>query len=93
MNCNKGDRAIICRNLDAGGQWAFGYVVTCVELIHFQHDPVIPCWRTDPPLINPAGNECAVQDQCLKRLDDPGDDARDETLDWLPVPSKEGMPV
>lgn len=34
-----------------------------------------------------------ISDECLRPIRDPGDDARDETLDWLPVPSKEGMPV
>ena len=89
MNCNKGDRAVICRNLDETGQWAYGYVVTCDELVQFREFPDAVIWKTDPPLINPKGNECGVQDQCLRRLDDPGDDARDESLSWLPVPSKE----
>lgn len=30
-----------------------------------------------------------VADECLKPLRDPGDDAQDESLQWLPVPSTE----
>jgi hypothetical protein len=29
------------------------------------------------------------QDKWLKPIRDPGEDARDETLEWLPVPSRE----
>lgn len=29
----------------------------------------------------------------LRPIRDPGDDAQDETLQWLPVPSKEGAPA
>ncbi len=33
---------------------------------------------------------CALfRDSELRPLRDPGDDVRDETLDWLPVPAKE----
>jgi hypothetical protein len=28
-------------------------------------------------------------DVCLRPIRDPGDDARDETLDWLPVPAED----
>lgn len=30
-----------------------------------------------------------IPDRLLRPIRDPGDDARDETLDWLPVPKKE----
>jgi hypothetical protein len=30
-----------------------------------------------------------VADDCLRPIRDPGDDAQDETLSWLPVPSRE----
>lgn len=32
-----------------------------------------------------------VPDECLRPIRDPGDDAQDETLSWLPVPSREGV--
>lgn len=32
---------------------------------------------------------CIAPDRALRPIRDPGDDARDETLDWLPVPAKE----
>lgn len=31
----------------------------------------------------------AVPDEHLRPIRDPGDDARDETLEWLPVPSRD----
>jgi hypothetical protein len=36
---------------------------------------------------------CFIDDKYLRPLRDPGDDAQDETLQWLPVPSKEGAPA
>ncbi len=31
----------------------------------------------------------SIHDECLRPIRDPGDDATDETLQWLPTPSKE----
>ena len=33
----------------------------------------------------------AIQDSALRPIRDPGEDAQDETLSWLPVPEKEGV--
>lgn len=35
----------------------------------------------------------ALPDIYLRPIHDPGDDAQDETLTWLPVPSREGQPA
>lgn len=35
------------------------------------------------------GDEAWIADQYLRPIRDPGDDAVDETLQWLPAPSKE----
>jgi hypothetical protein len=39
------------------------------------------------------GDVTAVADRCLQPLSDPGDEAVDETLLWLPVPTKKGEPA
>lgn len=51
-------------------------------------------WLVDPPIypgkIFRKGEWMrgdVVVDDCLSPIRDPGDDARDETLDWLPVPT------
>lgn len=36
-----------------------------------------------------AGASVLALDSDLRPIRDPGDDAKDETLEWLPVPSKE----
>ena len=95
MNCEKGDLAIVVRS-DAGNE---GRVVRCLELLGLffaidrngdVSDFMIPWWRIDQML--PArggllGNEMA--DDQLRPIRDPGPDAVDETLEWLPVPHKE----
>ena len=43
--------------------------------------------------IFPAGTVAWELDTNLRPIRDPGDDARDETLEWLPVPSREGQPA
>lgn len=37
----------------------------------------------------PAGTMIWMDDYDLRPIIDPGDDATDETLTWLPVPSRE----
>jgi hypothetical protein len=46
-------------------------------------------WKTDA-FYGPNGDPYGfVLDFQLRPIRDPGDDAQDETLDWLPVPTKE----
>lgn len=35
----------------------------------------------------------SIPDRYLRRIDNPGPDAVDETLEWLNVPTKEGQPA
>ena len=35
------------------------------------------------------GRVISLGDYCLRPIRDPGDDASDETLEWLPVPSRD----
>lgn len=58
-----------------------GKIVTCVCI----EDPNIPTWKTTPEL-EPGS---AVYDGALRPIRDPGDDAQDETLQWLQVPATE----
>lgn len=47
-------------------------------------------WETDQVITGVRGGKTnAVQDSILRPLRDPGDDAQDESLQWLPVPSTE----
>jgi len=92
MNCKQGDLAIVVRS-DAGNA---GKIVTCIRLLNgFRH--IAPdgsvsndIWQIDRPLIGWGGEvSCEISDMQLRPLRDPGDDATDETLTWLPVPHKE----
>ncbi|MBC7602758.1 MAG: hypothetical protein H7255_08885 [Ramlibacter sp.] len=37
--------------------------------------------------------QVAIRDEVLRPTHDPGDDAQDETLAWLPSPAKQGEPA
>lgn len=99
MNCKPGDLAMI---VNSANGVSLGKLVRCIRLSEFpglcNPDGTIdigPVWETDH-----MGFDChfsAVHnlwmDKDLRPIRDPGDDARDETLDWLTVPTKEGMPA
>jgi hypothetical protein len=97
MNCKPGDmavvvvgenRGVLCRCLHLSGVSALASVLMGVQG---------PFWRVellsravnslDEPL--PAGHLALIEDRRLRPIRDPGDDATDETLNWLPVPHKE----
>ena len=87
MNCKPGDLAVVVGLGPDEGHWALGRVVQCVSLYVFAG---YPCWLLKEPMTSPTGVEyIGVYDGALKPIRDPGDGARDESLDWLPVPSKE----
>ncbi len=47
-----------------------------------------PSWETDTALPAYDGSEDnTVEDEQIRLLDDPDEDAQDETLSWLPVPN------
>lgn len=86
MNCKPGDLAVLIRS-----EWApqcVGQITRCVERRDYYG---APGWTVDPPFrhalrdVDPAW----TLDSSLKPIRDPGDDAQDETLNWLPVPTKE----
>lgn len=81
MNCKPGDLAIVIRDCDGHHQ---GKIVTVVDgACRPSH------WLTDPKLIDPSGLLVEAHDSDLRPIRDPGDDAVDETLLWLPLPTKE----
>lgn len=93
MNCKQGDLAIVVRS-SAGNE---GKIVRCLRLIKSiiwvdvdgkgsRH----PTWEIDVLLPDWSGIFTNyICDYQLRPIRDPGDDAVDETLIWLPVPVKE----
>lgn len=88
MNCKPGDLAVIVRSL-TGNDWAIGRVIRVTTL-----SGESGVWHLEVPLFGPRGRPyILIEDYCLKPLRDPGDDARDETLSWLPVPTTKDAEV
>lgn len=77
MNCKPGDLAVVIRCLRPAN---LGRVLRVVRPHEFFPD----AWVVE----GQAGGDCAL-DSWLRPIRDPGDDAVDETLHWLPVPVKE----
>lgn len=96
MNCKPGDLAVIVKSL-AGNEGRLVNVVNSDvymlpgDLSGMPH----PLWRVrslGEPVRSTIGwidKEFAFPDAWLKPIRDPGEDATDETLTWLPVPSRE----
>lgn len=86
MNCKPGDLAIV---IDSGAYpETLGMIIRVTKVCPIHKD----CWETDPPYFV-AGYRlpAAFNDCCLRPIRDPGEDATDETLLWLPVPSVEAV--
>lgn len=88
MNCKPGDLAVIVKTAPAG-KFLLGKVVHVLTLCADSEWEV----RLYKPITNPTngvtGEYGLAPDECLRPIRDPGDDATDETLTWLPVPSRE----
>jgi len=99
MNCKQGDLAIIVRS-KAGNE---GRLCTVLEMLgenpfydgfpwNFRDGP---CWLIEyagTPAFDNFGQKykrAPIPDAWLRPIRDPGEDAQDETLQWLPVPSRE----
>lgn len=88
MNCKPGDVA----RYVGSDERCYGHIVLCVEI-----DPLCelvtgePGWVVSPPMPRDdgIGDVRSVRDRVLRPINKPGEDAQDETLDWLPVPTKE----
>ena len=103
MNCKPGDLAFIWppktnNPIDAQiDDQLRGRIVRVVELVRgtsgaFSFEGTV--WRIETPirLLIPSLGAIGIdgiRDGALRPIRDPGDDAKDETLEWLPVPSRE----
>jgi hypothetical protein len=99
MNCKPGDLAVVVNDLDNPRNNGALVKVVCradraeydapidwdceaVSTIIMERDGVV--FRADS-----GEGEFGYQDLELRPIRDPGEDAKDETLNWLPVPHKE----
>lgn len=57
------------------------------EIAGFGHFDFV--WETDKEVDTLRGSMRVAPDSYIRPLRDPGEDAQDETLSWLPVPSTE----
>lgn len=88
MNCKPGDLAVIVRCERSYCKAHLGKIVRCIQLESCDEGSMH--WATDPKLYaTDDGLEIVWADEVLRPIRDPGDDATDETLTWLPVPSRE----
>lgn len=95
MNCKPGDLAVIVRaelpeNIgllvhvqNAGTEGEFGW-----EWLIYSDKPTRSVWISTGMEAYPSC-DAFMPDAWLRPIRDPGDDAKDETLDWLPVPKHE----
>jgi hypothetical protein len=97
MNCKQGDLAVIVRS-DAGNA---GKIVRCLRLVGNQlwvdlYGRRVSCatWEVDRELVGWGGDRFnLISDDQLRPLRDPGEDAKDETLQWKEVPTKQKEPA
>lgn len=91
MNCKQGDLAVVVKS--AGNGRSIGKIVECIRFKPGQM--FVDGTRSDAWVVSPAlpalhgGLTDTVRDEFLRPIRDPGEDARDQSLDWLPVPHKE----
>ena len=86
MRCRPGDLVLLLRADYAPCKQFVGQVHTVGALSNAFHG----AWLFDPPLYEPkSGALVSWLDKDLLPIRDPGDDAADETLLWVPSPVKE----
>jgi hypothetical protein len=84
MNCKPGDLAMYV----GLNQEYIGHVVTVVSPTTADSPLAVdgPWWHVEPKI---GGKYSRTSDASLRPIRDPGDDAVDETLLWLPSPKRE----
>jgi hypothetical protein len=91
MNCKPGELAVFVRSM-SGNE---GKIVRCLRIksdwdgLMKRDGSIEPgvVWEIDPPVPAWSGNGTAYAlDSYLRPIRDPGEDAIDETLGWIPVP-------
>lgn len=100
LNCKPDDLAIIVKAHRAEN---LGKIVQCRKLLPLADfkigGPIENAWLVDIDGKGPCqyarslGYDACIPDANLRPIRDPGDDAQDETLQWLPVPTTEGVPA
>jgi hypothetical protein len=97
MNCKPGDLAVVIR-----GEFASGKIVRCLYLRpehcviskdgHLRYGPI---WQVEPRIPDFSNRLVShARDAILRPIRNPGDDASDESLAWLPpVPTKQREPA
>jgi hypothetical protein len=92
MNCKPGDLAVIASYEEEVDRCTLGLIVRVTKIDPDWGEPV---WEYEGEKIcDSEGTEIlAISDRFLRPIRDPGDDAQDETLDWLPSPTKQGEPA
>lgn len=91
MNCKEGDLAIIVSS-EAGNE---GKIVRCIRFIGKVHGwDGSDRWKIDQELVGVfGGRTMTCRDSRMRPLRNPGEDAKDETLLWKPVPSRDEVPA
>lgn len=89
MNCKPGDIAVVA-SVPPDFPSALGGMVRVID-VHEGHTRRLKYvyWRYESLSSNIPNWMPTVCDVYLKPIRDPGEDARDETLTWLDVPTKE----
>lgn len=89
MNCKPGDLAVIVRSHDRRN------VGKLVRVLRTYPRAEASWWISSDSVLHgiysdwPVGAEVGMFDSHLRPIRDPGADAQDETLQWLPVPTTE----
>lgn len=92
MNCRPGDLAFVVNDLEA--PWNNGALVRVVERAPVDHAPfewqccALTTIHFPGFVYRPGEDGFQYRDLELRPIRDPGEDAQDETLQWLPVPSQ-----
>jgi len=100
MNCKPGDLAMVVHARRHSNLGKIVKVIRFLGAVNFIHYGVRQdCWLVEGS-VKPAGGfeidhwsrslggDASVPDAWLRPIRDPGEDAQDETLQWLPVPSQ-----
>lgn len=81
LNCKPGDLAIVIAGSPVEN---IGKIIKVTKLIPSYFGPA---WEFEGSGL--LGGCTEITDYCLRPIRDPGEDAKDETLEWLPVPTPE----
>jgi len=92
MNCKPGDLAVVVRTAPDERNRHLGRIVPVLRLSK-QPTKYGPAWEYEGDVLTTWGRVPVIEDCALRPIRDPGDDAVDETLEWLDVPHKQGQPA